>query len=266
MTDLGQTLKEARVAAGISLSGMAKRTGFSRSHLGNVETGTRTATTEVVMAYERALGDDVQRRLLLLSAVAVTTGVPVPDTAVGIAADIQRGRKELLTGMQTTHQTDRAIAGLVSRHAGPSASLVKWSRRGGTLLRVNATGILAKIGSPTLDNEAITVLHCDGDVRELYLTAVLARVLNLPWDTAARMATTGQGAATPEHVRALSAELTNPADSGARWCATLTLHRSRKDDPAGVTAALMRALRSEPSREALRAIGAALAGEDPLTI
>jgi len=37
VSDLGPTLRQAREAAGLSLSGMARRTGFSRSYLGNVE-------------------------------------------------------------------------------------------------------------------------------------------------------------------------------------------------------------------------------------
>src|SRR5437667_5021457 len=55
MSDLSRTLREAREAAGLSLSGMAKRAGYSRSYLGNVETGTRPATPAVIRAYERAL-------------------------------------------------------------------------------------------------------------------------------------------------------------------------------------------------------------------
>lgn len=44
------------------------------------------------------------------------------------------------------------------------------------------------------------------------------------------------------------------------------LYRTRADDPARVTAALLEALKTEPARENLRAIGSALAGVDPLTI
>jgi hypothetical protein len=44
---------------------MAAKTHYSRGHLANVETGRRTPTPDVVLAYERALGDDVHRRTLL---------------------------------------------------------------------------------------------------------------------------------------------------------------------------------------------------------
>ena len=63
--DLGTALRRAREAARISLAGMAKRAGYSKSHLGNVENGKRAATPDVVLAYERELGSSVQRRGVL---------------------------------------------------------------------------------------------------------------------------------------------------------------------------------------------------------
>lgn len=65
ISDIGASLKQARADAGLSLSKMAARTHFSKSHLANVENGRRTPTSDVVLAYERALGDDVHRRTLL---------------------------------------------------------------------------------------------------------------------------------------------------------------------------------------------------------
>jgi hypothetical protein len=44
------------------------------------------------------------------------------------------------------------------------------------------------------------------------------------------------------------------------------LYRTRPEDPANVSNALVSALKTEPSRENLRAIGSALAAVDPLTI
>ncbi len=133
------------------------------------------------------------------------------------------------------------------------------------MLRVNAAGILAKTGSPLVDTEAVGVLRTDGEVRELYLTAVLARVLSLSWNASAALATSAAGLADL-YVSHLVDELNNPYDAGARWCSAVMLYRSRNDDPATVNAALLKALRAEASRENLRAIGGALAGVDPLTI
>jgi transcriptional regulator with XRE-family HTH domain len=263
MGGLGLTLRRAREQAGLSLSGMAKRTGYSRSYLGNVETGIRQVTPDLIRAYERVLGDDLKRRQLLVGSIAALAATSTPDAATAIANDISGGRAELLAGMQTSHTTDKAIAAYVARDPASIACLAKWSRSGRAVLRVNATGILAKVRSPLVDNEAVTVLRGDGDVRELYLTAVIARVLNLPWDDAGDLAR-GGAPPSPEAVPALSAELGNPADAGARWCSALLLARARQDDPTAVTDALITALRTEPSGEVLRTIGSALAGIDPL--
>lgn len=91
-TDLGAMLKTARQAAGLSLSAMASRTYFSKGYLGNVECGKRRATPELVQAYERALGDDVERRNLLLGMMA---GVVTPTaTAEAIAKAFEAALSE----------------------------------------------------------------------------------------------------------------------------------------------------------------------------
>ncbi|MEV4708691.1 helix-turn-helix transcriptional regulator [Actinoplanes sp. NPDC049316] len=264
MSDLGATLRQARQHAGLSLSGMAKRSGYSRSYLGNVETGVRAVTPDVIAQYESVLGEDLRRRQLLLGSVSILAATPAPDTAVSIAHDINAGRTAMLTGVQTTHATDTAVAALVSRTSPSIASLVKWSHRGKPLLKVNATGILAKVRSPSIDNEAITVLNTDGEVRELYLTAVLHRVLAISWDNASDLASSTQPLHEPAQLQHLAAELSNPADSGARYCSALMLARSHREPAA--TSALLAALRTEPSRENLRIIGAALAGVNPINL
>src|SRR3954447_19455564 len=77
MDEIGARLRQAREAAGLSLAAMAARTFISKAHLANVETGRRRATRDVVVAYERALGDDVRRRGLLagLGAAVVAPAV-----------------------------------------------------------------------------------------------------------------------------------------------------------------------------------------------
>jgi transcriptional regulator with XRE-family HTH domain len=65
----------AREASGLSLSVMAARTHYTRSHLSNVETGKRPASPGVVLAYARALGDDVDRRGML-TGLAATVVAP----------------------------------------------------------------------------------------------------------------------------------------------------------------------------------------------
>jgi transcriptional regulator with XRE-family HTH domain len=55
MNDLGKALRVARESAGVSLTGMAARTHFSKPLLGLLETGKRTIRPEHVEAYSRAL-------------------------------------------------------------------------------------------------------------------------------------------------------------------------------------------------------------------
>lgn len=85
MNETGATLRQARHAAGVSLSAMAARTHYSKSYLGNVETGRRAATADVVLAYEHALGGDMDRRTLLAGAVAGTVA------ATAVSELVQRG-------------------------------------------------------------------------------------------------------------------------------------------------------------------------------
>lgn len=67
----GTTLRTIREAAGVSLSKLAGLTHYSKGYLGNVETGVRPATPDVVLAYERVL-DPMQRRGLLAGMAAST--------------------------------------------------------------------------------------------------------------------------------------------------------------------------------------------------
>jgi hypothetical protein len=228
-----------------------------------VETGVRPVTPCLIRHYDAVLGDDLKRRQLLLGSIAALAASSAPDAAVSIANDVRSGRNGLLTAMHRTHSTDNAVAALVAQDSGSVALLVKWSGAGRSLLRVNVAGVLAKMRSPTLGNEAVTAPRADRDVRELYLTAVAARVLRLPWDDAARLAAGGGYLPSAEAVQAFSAELGNPADAGARWCSAVLLARTRDDDPA-LTDALVGVLRTEPSREVLRTICSALAGIDHL--
>ncbi len=72
MTDVGARLRLARESAGISLTTMAARTHFPKGYLSNVESGRRASTPAVILAYEKALGDDLDRRGLLTGLAAST--------------------------------------------------------------------------------------------------------------------------------------------------------------------------------------------------
>jgi transcriptional regulator with XRE-family HTH domain len=264
VSDLGATLRHAREAAGLSLAGMARRTGYSRSYLGNAETGIREVTPGLIRAYERALGDDMNRRTLLVGAVSSVVSATMPDVAVDIAKDVSAQRTRLLATVQTSHEVDRTIAALVAKDTPSLASLAKWTRRGSPVLRVNAAGILAKVRSPALDNDVVATLKADGETRELYMTAVVSRVLAMPWEDAGQVAAGGP-VRESGHLESFAAEARNPNDSGARWCSVVILGRMLAEDPAAVNTALVAALRVETSRENLRAIACSLAGLDPVT-
>src|ERR1700741_3699460 len=85
--DFGETLRYLRERAGLSLGDLARATNFSKSVLGNAETGTRKTTIEVARACDRVLGtepllelliqqggDDVRRRALLGTISYVAAG------------------------------------------------------------------------------------------------------------------------------------------------------------------------------------------------
>jgi transcriptional regulator with XRE-family HTH domain len=262
MDDLGGTMRRAREAAGMSLSGMAQCCGYSKSYIGNAETGVRMVTPGLIRAYERVLGDDLNRRELLIGAVSALVAAGVPDEAQDIAASVRAERYHLLASAQTTHAVDKTIAALVAKDTPSVAALTKWARRGGPVLRVNASGILAKIGSPVLDAQVARHLAGDAEARELYLTAVASRVFAMPWDDAGRIARGSQ--LTGDQLDSLAGEIVNTADAGARWCSVVLLSRARPVAREAVDGALTGALRTETSGEHLRAIGFALAGLDPI--
>jgi transcriptional regulator with XRE-family HTH domain len=272
MSDLGARLREAREAAGLSLAGLARRTGYSRSHLSNVETCARQVTPEVIKAYEVALGDDVNRRGLLigLASTAAAAALPemtTPEIAVDVVREIAAERSKLLASVQTDHATDRAIASLVARDIPCVGSLTKWMTRGSRpVLRVNAAGVLAKLRAPSLDNEVARVLKVDQETRSLYLSAVTSRVTGMPWDDASHLVASDGPLAELDHVTLFGRELRNEYDSAARWCSVIMLGRTRTEDPQSVDAALAGALSDERATENLRAIAATLAGLSPLTV
>lgn len=152
-------------------------------------------------------------------------------------ASIAAGDDQPLALLQTPHAVDHAIAQLAAREARTLARLSTWLGDGADpVLRVNAAGILAKTGSPELADGVALGLARDQPMRDRYLGAVRARVGDQP--------------------DRLAQELTNPRDSGARWCAAHLLARS------GHTTVLVSAMRTEPSRENLRAMALALSGAD----
>jgi transcriptional regulator with XRE-family HTH domain len=193
-----------------------------------------------------------------------------------IYGDVAAGNSHLLATAQTTYATDLTLGNLAGHDDAIRNGLSSWMRQGATaILRVNAAGVLSKVGAPDLGDAVISTIHCDQETRRLYLTAVANRVLAMPWEQAgnlvagvdhadglnARLAD-GQ---VPWAVEKLSSELSNSRDAAARWCSTVLLSGLPHPSPGTVRDALGRAAKEEQCRENLRAYAAVLAGISPIT-
>ncbi len=169
------------------------------------------------------------------------------------------GDSRALAASQTTHATDLVIGAYVAKHQASRRLLRQWMRQASVpVLQVNAAGVLAKLPEPDAIDDVIESLRNDPRVRVLYMTAVAARVLQLPWGQAGMLATAverGEVRLPERHVAALLSELDNPRDGAARWCALSLLGENAKKSRD----LLLRRLSVEQSRETLRALGAALA-------
>lgn len=183
----------------------------------------------------------MKRRQFLKLAATVPMVGDMPGTAGDLMASIASGDAAPLCQMQTSHQTDLTVSALASTDLAGRLRLAQWMRDGESdVLRVNAAGILAKMGVPELLDKVSLCLQHDAAVRQRYVTALVARAGH----STARLAT----------------EVTNPHDSGARWCSAWLLGRGGSH---AARSSLTRALRHEPVRENLRTIGLLLNGEDP---
>jgi transcriptional regulator with XRE-family HTH domain len=129
-----------------------------------------------------------------------------------------------LATVQTTHGTDLVIAALSDKAS--RRNLNRWMIDGDTpILRVNAAGILAKLPGQESAEQVATVLTGDLETRQLYTTAVIARVGALPWDVASEVAKGRLLSAQQAQFLAVrfAREALNPRDSGARWCSATML-------------------------------------------
>jgi transcriptional regulator with XRE-family HTH domain len=175
--------------------------------------------------------------------------------------------------MQTSHETDLVIREFVARDSSSVDALTAWMRTGDSpVLRVNSGGVLAKLGANAAD-QVIDAVMTDPDMRHLYLTAVISRVLKIVWDEAAQLAAL---TSTPNRIAAdvssdyaghmvtsFAAEAQNPRDTVARWCSIVMLSQVQPVARDQVTNALQSALMQETSTLNLRSIGNVLAGSDP---
>jgi hypothetical protein len=162
-----------------------------------------------------------RRAFMSLSALTVAHG----KIATEMTASIGAGDSGPLTQVQTTHGMDLVIASLTDRAS--KRKLRLWMNDGDNpILRVNSAGILAKTPDQDLAERVVNVLENDRDARQLYTTAVIARIGAFPWSTASRIAS-GLIRPTPKQAHFLASrfatEVLNPRDAGARWCSAAML-------------------------------------------
>lgn len=185
--------------------------------------------------------------------------------ADAIASDVLSGDPRRVATEQTSHALDLAIAALIAADGLHPNPLKTWiSGAPDPVLRVNAAGIAAKMSGSDTAESAVTALATDPAMRHRYLTAVVSRVLHIPWSKAR------QHTAEPcpgHHVTAASVdrlrtELHNEHDAGARWCTAYLLAGvwATPEHPGNASAAtaLETALADEPLPTLRTAYGRAL--------
>ncbi|MGO4613765.1 helix-turn-helix domain-containing protein [Nocardia sp. 2YAB30] len=126
--DQGALLRAARETAGVTLRSMARMTNYSPAYLSLIESGKRPATHEVVCAYERTLGADLERLSAVSGAPAKVDSSSLDDVAVMLSAtrriEDATGPTSVLSvvqGMST--MTERFADHARSRHAAGAAAL-----------------------------------------------------------------------------------------------------------------------------------------------
>lgn len=84
MTVTGDTLRTFRMHTGVSLAQMARQAGYSAPYLSNVESGRRAVLPAIVAAYQRILGDNVQRRAVIGGLIAAAAaGISLSPEVLG---------------------------------------------------------------------------------------------------------------------------------------------------------------------------------------
>ncbi|RAS65641.1 helix-turn-helix protein [Lentzea atacamensis] len=130
----GADLRTARVAAGVSLSEMSRRTHFSKAYLGHLETGKRSIGPEHIRAYEQALNVSLSHERhsvgvtdveLLSQAVNVVTALGLRHGGMAIA-DMARSHWGWTEGLLNQSMPDNVRKGL-SWQAARLANRLGWS-------------------------------------------------------------------------------------------------------------------------------------------
>jgi len=205
----------------MSLTEMAQRTMFSKSLLGMVETGQRTASVELIEAYERVLGVDMWRKDFTHSNLLIVDKA----SRAQLLAGVEQGDPGALRNTPTAHRTDVSLGSVVSDKA--IEWFRKWAVEGDTVtLRTNSLSVIAKLPSQENADLVVQVLENDPKVRRLIAASEISRLTQLDWKIAL------QGADDPTTIpepRKLAPKLAkgaiNPKGTESRWACTYLLTR-----------------------------------------
>jgi transcriptional regulator with XRE-family HTH domain len=257
---IGEMIAELRSGLGWSQGRLAEELGkasghpsVTREYVSRWEHGRKTPgpfwtghLSAVLQVPRWVLEGQVRRRDMLrltgaaAAGAALGFGKPSLDSEELFAA-VAAGDPGPLAQIQTTYATDLALARMAAADRPVMWRLAKWADDDASaIVRVNSAGIIGKAASQDFAGLPAAVMLRDQDVRARWLHALVGRVGKDPGK--------------------LSAEVLNPADSGARWCAGWLL---AQDGSPASRQALARALRSEPVAENIRTFGLLLNGEKP---
>ncbi|ONI84273.1 transcriptional regulator [Actinosynnema sp. ALI-1.44] len=203
----------------MSLTQMASSVKFSKSLLGMVETGQRTASVDLVEAYERVLGVDMWRKDITHSNLLILTKA----SRATLLAGVEQGDPGPLRTTPTAHRTDVSLGNVVSDKA--AEWFRKWAVDGDTAtLRTNSLSVIAKLPGKQNADLVVQVLENDPKVRRLVVASEISRLTQVDWKTALK------GADDPTTIpepRKLAAKLAkgaiNPKGTESRWACTYLL-------------------------------------------
>lgn len=198
---------------------MARETHYAKSYLGNVETGRRAVTPDILACYERVIGpagdSDVFRKDITHPGLTKIKGAA---KLAALSRAIEGGKPGIIAESPTAHSTDLAVA----YRATPDGigQLRRWMTEGETAtLRTNALSMLSKMPGENNARLVIDVLENDPTVRRLCITSEVSRLLQLDWDTSKTVALDLTSAPNPRKLaKKLSKEVTDPDDTESRWC------------------------------------------------
>ena len=126
--------------------------------------------------------------------------------------------------------------------------------------RGNAQGTLFKSQSLELIERAEQSMRYDDETRQRCMRCFARREFGLTWYDAARYTACG---AKPDELQQLGRLLHDPVDASNRWCSAVFLGEAVEGGSVAAKRLLGEAIRTESSRENVRAMGMALIGERP---